>query len=497
MGQLLMRNPFQLRQYPLRVRLTAWYSMLLALILLLFSGFLYIQLKLNLLYQLDGTLKLTASYADNHLNREYDPPIFIPSESKNLSRYLQQGDFAVRLVTPTGNAWFGLGNYHSIPQWVPQNTGSKNLTTQTIDWRIYSQPLQDQNQYSIGWLQVAHSLTEIQAAETRFIRQVLVSLPIVLLIAARGGSFLLNQALRPIDRVTRTAQSIGASDLSQRIAYQGPTDEVGQLATTFDQMLDRIQVAFDRERRFTADVSHELRTPLTAMKGQLNVTLSRDRTQSNYQHTLMGIERNVDRLTRLTNDLLFLARADLGQWHSNLEPLNLSYLLAAVIEQAEGLAIEKGLTLHSQILPDLSLQGDPDQLIRVFLNLVDNAIKYTSAGGKVTLETHLVQTNPIQPVLHIKVKDTGIGIAPEHLPYLFERFYRVDKARDRRSGGAGLGLAIAAEIIRMHGGTLNVTSVVGQGTCVAVTIPTQVVTTSTQFVPKNHKSFLNQSSEIS
>ncbi len=487
-----MGNPFRLSQYPLRVRLTTWYSLLLGLILLLFSSFLYIQLKLNLLHQLDGTLKLTASYADNHLNREHDPPIFIASESKNLSRYLQKGDFAVRLITPEGNPWFGLGDYQTIPPWIPQSVGSKHLSSKTIDWRVYSQPVQDNHQQSIGWLQVAHPLTDLQAAEAKFMRQILVSLPVVLLIAAWGGFFLLNQALRPIDRVTRTAQAIGASDLEQRIGYRGPTDEVGRLATTFDQMLDRIQAAFQRERRFTADVSHELRTPLTAMKGQLNVTLSRDRTLTDYQYTLGGLERNVDRLVRLTNDLLFLARADLGQWHSNLEPLNLSYLLEAVVEQATGLTVTKELILHSQILPGLSLQGDPDQLIRVFLNLVDNAIKYTAEGGKVSLETHLLPTE-----LHIKVKDTGIGISPEHLPHLFERFYRVDKARDRKSGGAGLGLAIAAEIIRMHQGTITLHSMVNQGTCVTVIFPYNALKQPPSKRSNNHKSFLNNLSEVS
>lgn len=461
-----MYHLFHLERYPLRTRLTAWYSLLLGFILLLFSGFLYLQLKLNLLSQLDSTLKLTASYAYNHLNFQYKPPVFLPEESKNLSRYLKQGDFAIRLMTPKGQVWHGLGNYQSIPLWIPQNPGSKNISGPTSDWRIYSQSLHDTRQQSIGWLQVIHSLDSIHAAEAQFIQQVLLSLPLVLLIAGWGGWFLINQALRPIDRVTRTAQELEANDLTKRINYHGPRDEVGRLAMTFDQMLDRIQTAFNRERQFTADVSHELRTPLTTIKGQLAVTLSRNRNLADYQKTLTGIEYEVNRLVRLVNDLLFLARADLKQEQWAMECLDLSYLLDAIIDQATILGADKNIKVYGKVSPGLSVQGNPDQLIRVFLNLVDNAIKYTPSYGEVGIAAYDTKGEPT-----VEIKDSGMGISAEHIPHLFQRFYRVEKSRDRQSGGTGLGLAIAAEIMQIHGGELLVISVVGQGTNIIAKFP--------------------------
>jgi heavy metal sensor kinase len=465
-----MGSRFWFGKRPLRVRLTAWYVLLLGLILLLFSIFLYVQLQLSLFTQLDAALKLTTSYARNHLDYQHDPPTF--GESKNLSQYLRQGNFAARLITSNGMVWDGLGSYQSVPIWMPQEVGYKNLSGDKTIWRVYSQPIQGTNHSSqgelLGWLQVAQSLAPAREAEARFWQQVLFSLPLVLLVAGWGGWFLANQALRPIDQMTRTAQRIGVGDLTQRIDYKGPADEVGRLATTFDQMLDRIQIAFDRERRFTADVSHELRTPLTLIKGQIGVTLSRYRDLAEYETTLQDIEQGVDRLVRLTNDLLFLARLDQGRLHYQMDKLNLSHLLEAVVEKVHLLAKDKQLDLIAAICPDLAIIGDPDYLIRLFLNLLDNAIKYTPVAGKITVQAEYQEAR-----VCIIIQDTGPGISPEHLPHVFERFYRVERARDRSTGGTGLGLAIAYEITRLHNGTLALHSNFGDGTRFIVSLPSK------------------------
>jgi heavy metal sensor kinase len=298
--------------------------------------------------------------------------------------------------------------------------------------------------------------------------QILLGLPLILMLAGLGGYFLANRALRPIDRITRTAQAISASQLDQRIGYTGPQDEVGRLATTFDNMLDRLQKAFERERRFTADASHELRTPLTALKGRLGVTLSQPRTPAEYENALRDLEQEVDRLIRLSTDLLFLARLDQRRLPWQPQALDLSDLLSAVVEQMRPLAEDKGLVLTEEVPPALSILGDPDHLIRLFVNLLDNAIKYTPPGGQVVLRAGKERTG-----VWVAISDTGPGIPPEHLPHLFERFYRVEESRSRPSGGAGLGLAIAHEIARWHGGIIEAQSEPGHGATFTVHLPLQ------------------------
>jgi heavy metal sensor kinase len=306
----------------------------------------------------------------------------------------------------------------------------------------------------------------LEAISDRLLSEMLMAVPLVLLGAALGGLVLANRTFRPIARITRTAAEINAGDLSRRIGYRGVMDEVGQLAQIFDQMLNRIQATIERERRFTADASHELRTPLTAIKGRVSMILTQSRTQAEYATALQQVETQVDRMIRLTNDLLFLARLDAQRlpWHP--ATLNLSHVLESTVEQMRQLADDVSIDLREQIQPDLLIQGDPDYLIGIFLNLIDNAIKYTAASGKVTVKAMRDAETAI-----ITVSDTGMGIAPEHRSHLFERFYRVEAARARQTGGTGLGLAIAHEVVRLHGGTLTVQSEINQGTTFTMQLP--------------------------
>lgn len=308
----------------------------------------------------------------------------------------------------------------------------------------------------------------VEEVSDSLLQEMLMAVPLVLMGAALGGQFLASRALKPIAYITDTVQKISAGDLSRRINYRGTVDEVGRLARTFDQMLMRLQAAFEREKRFTADASHELRTPLTAIKGRIGMILQQPRTQVQYSETMQQIERQVDRMIRLTNDLLFLARLDENRLPWNAINLNLSQLLEATVEQMQQVAKEHQISLIEIIKPNLFIQGDPDHLIRVFLNLLDNAIKYTPMKGQVIVQAQLLGTE-----VCVMVSDTGQGIAPEHLAHLFERFYRVEVARDRQSGGTGLGLAIAYEIVRLHGGSLTVQSQLNQGTIFTMLLPTK------------------------
>ncbi len=462
-----MPSPFWYRRGTLRMRLTAWYLLLLGLVLILFSAYVYFRLEHSLLAQIDSSLQVAVSQALANLDAEDGRLAFQDAEgSLALVRRLGQAGLTIRLIGPDGTVWDSFDDYPEVPAWLPQDPGYVSLTGGETRWRLYTQGVQAPDGRIIGWLQAAQSLASVEGTLSDLRLQLVLGVPLLLLLAGWGGLFLADRALRPIDRIIRTAQTINSSDLSQRIAYQGPADEVGRLATTFDRMLDRLQAAFERERRFAADASHELRTPLTALKGRIDVTLNRRRTNAEYESALQDLEHEVDRLIRLSTDLLFLVRLDQRRLPYQPGRVEFSHLLQAIVEQVEPLAQKKGLILAVEIPPDISIPGDADHLIRLFLNLLANAVRYTPSGGRVA-----VQAQDEQEHVRVSVSDTGPGISPEHLPHIFERFYRTEAARSRDDGGAGLGLAIAYEIARWHGGTLEVESTPGHGTTFTVQLP--------------------------
>jgi heavy metal sensor kinase len=295
-----------------------------------------------------------------------------------------------------------------------------------------------------------------------------IAIPLILILAVVGGLFLAGQALNPVDRITRAAQSIGAEDLSKRLNLPPAPDEVGRLATTFDQMLDRLDRAFRRQQQFTADASHELRTPLAVLRSEADVALERPRTAIEYQQALVSIRSDAASMARLLSDLLTLARADGGRETLTREPLALDVLAEEVLATMAPLAQARGVHLErsSKDWQPVMVSGDQTRLMELTVNLIDNGLKYTPEGGSVTVSVGREHDDAI-----LRVADTGIGIAAQHLPHLFERFYRVDQARGRSEGGSGLGLALSQWIVQTHGGSIAVTSQLGQGTTLTVRLP--------------------------
>jgi heavy metal sensor kinase len=445
----------------LRFRLTAWYVLLLACTLACFSGFLYLQFDKSMLSQLDAALEVAASEILINVVSEDNFPVFQTTQQfKTNKNRLAHAGFAVRLLTEGGEISDGFGDYQTLPLLLPKVKGYQKLTDSSTAWRIYNEPLKselrDSSHTNIeGWLQVAQSLKPVYRSSERLLVLMLFGFPLMLCLAALGGLFLADRALRPINKIVRTAEAIAPGDFTLRIGNRGTDDEVGRLAMTLDRMLDRLQLGFDREKRFSSDVAHELRTPLTVIKGRIGVTLSRTRSTDEYINTLEDIERETDRLIRLANGLLFLARLEQEQiptrWH--IQDVDLSNILSVLVEQMQHLAELKHISLTENIASELTVQGNGDYLTSLFLNLLDNAIKYTPNGGKVTVKATKVAASK---QICISVINTGERIAPEHLPHLFERFYRIEGARSRNNGGDGLGLAIAHEIARLHGGYISV-----------------------------------------
>lgn len=456
-------TPLPTLPLPLRWRLTLWYLLTFGIILVLFITFLYFQLRANLFDQLDVSLQLVAAQTANGVERVDEQLLFSDVEG------VFETDFVVFLTAVNGTIWDTTGLNLNIAPPSPPQPGLSTIMRGDDRWRVFSQEVSVDS--VSGYIDVVGDMDPINDTLDGLLTLMAIGGPLALVLAGLGGGFLASRALRPIDRMTNTAQAISGSDLSQRIQYEGPPDEVGRLAQTFDSMLDRLQTAFARERQFTGDAAHELRTPLAALKGRIGVTLSRSRSQTVYQDTLQDMEAQVDRLIRLSNDLLFMARLDQGHFQPHLERIELDDFMGAVVDQIRPLTSAKSITLNESIPDDLTLRGDMDLLIRLFLNVLDNAVKFTGKNGRITLSASASSDN-----IQIAIDDNGPGIAAEHLPHLFERFYRVEGDRARgvghnERGGAGLGLAIAHEIARFHGGTLAVQSTQGQGTIVKVQLP--------------------------
>jgi heavy metal sensor kinase len=323
-----------------------------------------------------------------------------------------------------------------------------------------------ENGIQIGILQVGRPVAEVDATLRQLALLLAVAVPFTLLVASAGGLFLAGRALDPIDRITRAAAAIGADDLSRRLNFRGTRDEIGRLAATFDRMLDRLDQAFRRQRQFTADASHELRTPLTMLASQIDVALERKRSSAEYERLLRSLREDAARMTQLVSELLTLARADAGQQVLTREELDLSELVRSVVPAMQPLAVQRGLRLTEDIQAVATVSGDQTRLTQLVINLVDNALRYTPQGGTVS-----VSVGSDREWAVLRVHDTGVGIAAEHLPHLFERFYRADPARARADGGAGLGLAIAQWVTQAHGGQISVDSELGRGSTFTVRLP--------------------------
>jgi heavy metal sensor kinase len=456
--------------HSLRWRLTGWYVLLLAAILALFSSGVYLAVRQLLVENVDQMLQHQARLVAQAIDE--DDGVLTLTQDVLLPDVRDQQHFT-RIYRADQSLSFSDGGAGAQIPAVPdalanalsgrQHLGEVQLGTTTL--RVASFPVSDEGRIA-GVLQVGVALRGIEETMRTLLQVLLVLAPAMLLIASGGGWFLANRALAPIDQITRTAERISVENLSRRIGVQGLDDEVGRLARTFDTMLARLEAAFARQRQFTADASHELRTPLTAIIGRIDVALGWPGSVEGYQATLRSVREQMVRLTRLSNDLLWLARIDSQPSTLPAEPIDLSSILPAVAAQLEPLAHAQRVTLTLPAIPPLVVVGNEDQLIRLFLNLLDNAIRYTPLGGLIALA---ISSDAGQ--VAVRVRDTGPGIAPEHLPHLFDRFYRADRGRSRAEGSSGLGLAIAQGIAQAHGGGISVASTPGAGSTFTVWLP--------------------------
>lgn len=324
-------------------------------------------------------------------------------------------------------------------------------------FRLLAQPVIEKGKL-VGAVLVGRSTADVDDLLGRMRELGMLGMLFGLLVAWAGGSFLASRALRPVDDVRRAAEQIGAEDLSLRLPTPASEDELGRLTSAFNRMIERLERSFAQQQRFTADASHELRSPLAAIRSLAEVALSSPRDAVYARRVFASICGESERLTHLVESLLVLARADQGQ-PLTVRSVEVNDILLDAAERVSAVSREQGVHLSVVTADDEQLVGDSDWLTQLLVNLLHNAIRHTPRGGRVTLSAQRTRD-----AIVLRVADTGDGIAPEHLPRIFDRFYRADAARSRATGGFGLGLAICQWIVKAHHGELTVTSVVGRGT---------------------------------
>jgi heavy metal sensor kinase len=289
--------------------------------------------------------------------------------------------------------------------------------------------------------------------------------PLVLVAAGLLGHLFVRKALSPVEEIRRQAERISRANVSERVPEPPSEGEFRNLARTFNEMLERLDRAFQDLQNFAADAAHELRTPLATLRAEIETAIQQERSPEESHQVLASMSEEVARMSRIVTDLFTLAKIDMRQYALQRERVRLRPLLDEARETWEGAAADRRIEIRTEGV-DEEVAGDPVALRRVFMNLVENAVKYNREGGRVTLSLERHDGH-----VRVRVADTGIGIPPEHLPRLFHRFYRVDKARSRESGGAGLGLAICKSFVEAHEGTIAVSSTPGQGTTFTVELP--------------------------
>jgi heavy metal sensor kinase len=488
----------------IRVQLTLWYTVVFALLILLFSLIFYTTLQVFLASSVDSALQLRAQQIAGGVSSEGSKIVIqdITGELPGLDTTATPG--------VQSNSTAGTNQSGSVNGTVPQNMQSdvnigilvrildvKGQTTYIspafhdltppavsftqplhgVSWqgtvnahngqevRLHSVALTD-NGTVFGILQVGESLAQLTATLQSIIFALLLITPFVLLLGAFGSYWLAKRAFRPILHLTRTAREIKARDLHQRVPVPRTRDEVYDLALTLNEMIGRLDQAFTQQRRFVADASHELRTPVTVIRSMTDVALEEPITLEECANVLREVNAEAERLGLLINELLTLARADEEQMSLDREPVRLDLLAFDVAATMEPLAVERGIELQVEVLEPATVLGDTARLIQVIMGLLDNALTYTNTGGTVTFNVKVGNEGA-----NLMVSDTGIGIAPEDAAHIFERFYRADPARSRTAGGSGLGLAIVDWVVRAHAGSISVKSQMGRGSTFTVILP--------------------------
>jgi heavy metal sensor kinase len=451
----------------LSVRLVTWYAGVLTAVFVLLGALTYISLRQSLEENvLDNQARRARQIADTLIARaSRATESAIGADVENLYSP-ESNDRFIRITRADGTAVYSSGTPRGeafdpaqVAQLPPAAAGSASRKVALAHGALLIAAVPataaDGTRYRV---EVGTSAAPLEQMLRRLLEMLAVGLPLTVAVAVAGGFVLVRRALDPVERIARKAQAITQHNLSERLPVVHSGDELERLSLSLNHMISRLQEAIDGSKQFVADASHELRTPLTVMRGELE-NLAQDRQLGREtRETLGSVLEEVERLAEIVESLFALSRLDAGERSSEWRRFDLAELAATTAEQMSLLATDKNVSVTCESGAGVMVEGDPARLKQVIVNLLDNAIKYTTAGGRVRLAVRREQGCAV-----LEVADDGIGIPAEALPHVFKRFFRVDTSRSREQGGAGLGLAIVKSICSAHGADIEVISEVGRG----------------------------------
>ncbi len=449
-----------MKRLSIRMRVTLWFTAMMSLLAVLMLLFLYLAgqrtVRSLLRDRLTHVVQNSLDYIeldDGRLELDDDMDFFVNGVYRSI--YDAEGRMLYGRIPE---------KYNGIQAF--QDDTMQQFDDEDTNWYIYDIQYEVKG-YGTVWVRGILSSESANSTFASLFHLALIALPCLVFLAALGGYFLISRAFLPVRCIADSAEQISSgNDLSRRIALGEANDEIYQLASTVDRMLDRLEDSFAREKQFTSDASHELRTPLSVILSQCDYSLSRPQSSKETTKALETVQEQARKMSALIAQLLTLARADRGQDRLLLEQIDLSNLTEMVSMQVQEMAEEKQITVHTDIAPEITVLGDETMLMRMLLNLMENAVKYGTSGGNlwVTLSR---QDNRIYGT----IRDDGIGIAKENLPKVWDRFYQVEPSRSSTIGGVGLGLPMVQYIVRAHGGAITAESKLGKGSTFTFWLP--------------------------
>jgi heavy metal sensor kinase len=459
---------------PIKWKLTLWYGAILALILVVFSSGVYIYFKNGLQKGIDAKIQSIAQVLSSSMTESHSQSVF-----GNFERYLEnvlgrkpKGKF-VQIIDTSGKIGAKMNDietdtvpasFASLEKALKGEVAYETIGEKRPRLRMITLPIME-NKKVTSIIQVGTSMEDFDETMTKLLVIFVIGIPASLSATVMVGYFMAKKTLKPVDAIRKAAVKISSTNLDERIDVKGRKDELSRLAETFNAMISRLKESFIRINQFSLDVSHELKTPLTILKGETEVALRKDRGNEEYKRLLVSSLEEVDRMTKIIDDLLLLSKADPKDVRLNVEDVSLKDLIVEVCVDLQIFADKKGIDLSMGELGDVRVKGDELKLRRMLLNIVENGIKYTQTGGKVAVSS-VVNDGCVE----VNVKDNGAGIAQEDIKYVFDRFYQADRSR-RREGGSGLGLSISKWIAEAHKGSIRVESQPMNGSLFSIKLP--------------------------
>jgi heavy metal sensor kinase len=446
-----------MKKLTIKTRITLWYALLLLFILVVFNVFIYMVTSRILLKNNEDLLVEDTRQVFSIIQSEGDLLRF-----ETPYKIIATNSYFV-IFDSSGKTSLASDIQPEILSLPIEKDQTRYLTINNTRWIVADTAIKIEDEI-VGWVRVSRSL-EFTMAVLKNLRIILfVSIPFYILLASFGGFFLASRALRPIDRITKIAKEISKGDLSRRIKMKNTGDEVGRLADTFDEMLDKLESSINKERQFASDASHELRTPIAVINAQVEQALSSKRRINEYREALRTVGNEGRKMNHIISQLIMIYMSEEGRYKFNFETIELNEIISDIVEEFNTIADTKKISIDFKPENKIMIKADQTLITRLFINLIENAIKYTHENGRISINSGKDDRNA-----NVIIEDTGIGISEKDIPYIFDRFYQAESSRS--GNGTGLGLSIVKWIVNIHKGFIDVKSNVNKGTTFIIKLP--------------------------